>query len=292
MRIVFVLGLLLGLAVGSAAAGANPFFVFDNGIKDAQHTTIDSQLDLVKAIGFDGLSWRTDSPQRVRELLDGVKKRGLKVFVIYVNLDLKDGKLVYDPRIREIMAACKGTDTMIWPNMTSKQFKNSAPEGDEIAVAGLRELADLAAANGLRIAIYPHVNMWVHRVEDALRLVKKVDRKNVGLTFNLCHCLLDGGEQRIAAILDEIAPYLFVVSINGADSGASKSEMGRMIQPLDRGTFDVSAVMKKLDAIGYKGPVGLQCYNIKGDIRQLLSGSMAAWKRMQAGESNSPESRR
>jgi len=55
----------------------------------------------------------------------------------------------------------------------------------------VRELAGLCADNGLRIAIYPHVGMWVHRIEDALRLVKKVDRKNVGVSFNLCHALLD-----------------------------------------------------------------------------------------------------
>ena len=136
----------------------------------------------------------------MKQVLDGAKQRGLKCFVIYVNLDLKDGKLVYDPRLQEIIALCKGTDTMIWPYMTSKQFKNSDPAGDDIAVTGLRELADLCAANGLRIAIYPHVNMWVHRVEDAVRVVKKVNRKNVGLTFNLCHALLDGAEARIPAL--------------------------------------------------------------------------------------------
>ena len=208
MRILLAILGLTAWAIASTRADSNPFFVFDNGLKDAQYATIDAQLDLVREIGFDGLSWRTDSPERVRQVLDGAKQRGIKLFVIYANLELKDGKLQYDPRLREIIELCKGTDAMIWPNMTSKQFKRSSPEGDDIAVAGLRELADLAAANGLRIAIYPHVNMWVHRVEDALRVVKKVDRKNVGLTFNLCHCLIDGGEDRIPAILDEIAPYL------------------------------------------------------------------------------------
>ena len=87
--------------------------------------------------------------------------------MIYVNLDLKDGKLIYDPRIKQIIALCKGTDTMLWPNLTSKQFKASDPAGDAVAVPGFRELADYCGINGLRIAIYPHVGMWVHRVEDA-----------------------------------------------------------------------------------------------------------------------------
>jgi sugar phosphate isomerase/epimerase len=265
---------------GIASAAPNPFFVFDNGLRGENLKTIDAQLDLVKSVGFDGLSWRTDSPERVKQVLDGAKQRGLKVFVIYVNLDLKDGKLVYDPRVKEIIALCQGTDTMIWPNLTSKQFQPSDPAGDEIAVTGLRELADLCAANGLRIAIYPHVGMWVHRIEDAWRVVKKVDRKNVGLTFNLCHALSDGAEDRVPALIAEVAPYLFCVTINGADSHPPKPDWTKLIQTLDKGSYDVSIVLKKLKAVGYKGPIGLQCYNVKGDPQTLLPGSMAAWRKL------------
>ena len=274
-----LLSALLALAA-TATAGPNPFFVFDNGLKDPGLTNIAAQLDLVKSAGFDGLSWRTDSPERVKQVLDGAKQRGLKLFVIYANLDLQDGQLVYDTRLDEIIALCKGTDVMIWPNLTSKQFTNSAPAGDDIAVAGLRKLADLCAANGLRIAIYPHVNMWIHRHEDALRVVKKVNRPNVGLTFNLCHALLDGAEARVPAIIEATAPHIFVATINGADSGAPAKDMARLIQPLNRGTYDVAAVVKKLRAVGFTGPIGLQCYNIKGDPKELMPASVEAWRKM------------
>jgi sugar phosphate isomerase/epimerase len=270
---------LLALAV-AARAETNAFFVIDNGLRGAHLETIAAQLDLAKKIGFAGLAWRTDTLDRVREVRAGSEERGLKLFVLYANLDLKDGRMVYDPRLREIVALCRGSDVMIWPNITSKQFKNSAPAGDDIAAAGLRELADLCDANGLRIALYPHVNMWLHRLEDALRVVKKVNRKNVGLTFNLCHALMDGAEDRIPALITAAAPHLFVATINGADRGAAANETGRIIQPLDKGTYDVSLVLKQLKAVGFTGPVGLQCYNIKGDPRVLLAGSMAAWQKM------------
>lgn len=267
MRIIIALLLF----VSTAFAGPNQFFVFDNGLRGENLQTIDAQLDLAKEVGFDGLSWRTDAPERVKQVFDGAKQRGLKLFVIYANLELKDGKLVYKPELKEIIALCKGTDTMIWPNMTSKQFKNSDPAGDDIAVAGLRELAD----SGVRIAIYPHVNMWLHRVEDAVRVAKKVNRKNVGVTFNLCHALLDKAEDRIPKLIEEAAPHMFCATINGADSGG-----GNAIQTLDKGSYDVGSVLKKLKAVGYKGPIGLQCYNIKGDPKTLLTGSMAAWRKL------------
>jgi sugar phosphate isomerase/epimerase len=279
----FLIVLLAGIQIGCQTptrdkrdvAETNPFFVFDNGLRGTNLTTIASQLDLAKEIGFAGIAWRTDALERVKEVLDGCRQRGMKCFVIYCNLDLKDGKMVYDPRLKEIIALCKGTDTMIWPNMTSKQFKNSDPAGDDIAVAGLRDLAGLCDANGLRIAIYPHVNMWVHRVEDALRVVRKVNRKNVGVTFNLCHALLDKAEDRIPSLIEEAAPHMFCATINGADSGG-----GNAIQALDKGSYDVGIVLKKLKAVGYKGPIGLQCYSIKGDPKTLLTGSMAAWRKL------------
>jgi sugar phosphate isomerase/epimerase len=261
-------------------AGPNPFFVFDNGLGATNLTTIEAKLDLVKEVGFDGLSWRTDSPERVKEVLEGARQRGLKLFVIYADLQLKDGKVVYDPHLKEIIVLCRGTDTMIWPTMSSTQFKPSDPAGDDIAVAGLREFADLCASNGLRVAIYPHVGCWVHRVQDALRVIKKVDRRNVGLTFNLCHALMDGAEDRIPGLLDEVAPYLFVATINGADSHPSKPTWAQLIQPLDKGDYDVSIVLKKLNMLGFKGPIGLQCFNIPGDPKVLLPKSMAAWRRL------------
>lgn len=271
---------LAAMIVATAQAAPNPIFVFDNGLHGDKLTTIDAQLDLVKSVGFAGLSWRTDAPERVKQVLDGSRQRGLQLFACYANLDLKDGKCVYDPRLKEIIALCKGTDTIIWPNLTSKQFKASDPAGDDIAVAGLRELAGLCADNGLRIAIYPHVGMWVHRTEDALRLVKKVDRKNVGLSFNLCHALLDGAEDRVPVLLDECAPHLFVVTINGAESHPATVTMSNAIQTLDKGTYDLPAFLKKLKTIGFKGSIGLQCYNIKGDPQGLLTGSMGKWKEM------------
>jgi sugar phosphate isomerase/epimerase len=249
-------GLLCGAAL--AAPAAPPFFVFDNGLRGEGLGTISAQLDLAKSAGYAGVSWRSDTPTRLAEVREGAKARGLEVFVVYVNLDLKDGKLVPDAHVKEVIEAFKGTATMVWPNMTSKQFGNSDPAGDEIAVAGLRDLADLCASNGLRIAIYPHANMWCHRVEDALRVVKKVDRPNVGLTFNLCHALYDGAEDRIPALLADLAPHLFCVTINGADSHPPQRDWTYLIKPLGQGSYDVGALLRRLAEVGYQGPIGQQ----------------------------------
>jgi sugar phosphate isomerase/epimerase len=278
-----ILLLMLGISlVRAEAAAAWPFFVFDNGLRGEQLRTIEAQLELVKKVGFDGLSWRTDAPARLRQVLAGAAQRGLSVPVVYVNLDLRDGKVVQDPRLPELIAACQGTGAMIWPNITSKQFKPSDPAGDAIAVPGLRELADTCAAHGLRVALYPHVNMWLHRIEDALRLVRQVDRPNLGVTFNLCHALMDHAEARIPALLEAAAPHLYVVTINGAEGHPAKPDPANAIKLLGQGSYDVGAVLGKLRAIGYQGPIGLQCFNLKGEPPLLLAEAMAAWRRLTA----------
>ena len=52
---------------------------------------------------------------------------------------------------------------------------------------------------------------------------KKVDRKNVGVGFNLCHFLNLNDEKKMEQRLSEAMPYLFSVSINGADGGETQA---------------------------------------------------------------------
>ena len=51
---------------------------------------------------------------------------------------------------------------------------------------------------------------------------------------------------------------------------------------LDQGDFDVAGFLRKLRAAGYGGPVGLQCYGVKGDVEENLKANMAAWRKIAA----------
>jgi hypothetical protein len=89
------------------------------------------------------------------------------------------------------------------------------------------------------------------------------------------------GEQNMRPLMEAAMPYLFVVTINGADRGDTK-KMGwdRLIQPLDSGSFDTYQFVKTLKELGYTGPIGLQHYGIKGDARENLRRSMSAWRQL------------
>ena len=82
-------------------------------------------------------------------------------------------------------------------------------------------------------------------------------------------------------------PHLFLVTINGADHDGESWD--RLIQPLDRGSFDVYGLLKMLKDLGYTGPIGLQCYGVAGDKYENLERSIDAWRKLSdrlAGEQN------
>ena len=57
-----------------------------------------------------------------------------------------------------------------------------------------------------------------------------------------------------------------------------------LIQPLGEGTFDNRWLLSRLEKIGFTGPVGLQCYNIPGDKRDILSRSATWWRKYLSGK--------
>jgi sugar phosphate isomerase/epimerase len=258
--------------VAASSPLTNPFFVFDNGTGRDQHVPLEDQAELVKRTGYAGLGFT--GTQHIPEILQALESRGLKMFSIYVAAHIDGDKPSYEPGLPEALRQLQGHGTVIWLTV-----RGSAPDGDARATAVVREIADMAAASGLRVALYPHIGMYVGRLEDALRVVKSVDRPNLGVTFNLAHFLAAKDEPNLDARLREALPHLFMVSINGAEH---QGGWDRLIQPLDRGEFDVYGLLKKLLALGYHGPIGLQCYQVPGDREENLSRSMAAWRKFSA----------
>ncbi len=255
---------------------ANPFFAMDTGTKDEKHQTAASQAAMLKELGYAGLGCDVNAagPEMLRALDDN----GLKLFAVYVSASVDPDKPKYDPRLKEVVRTLKGRDTIVW--LVIRGGKSSSTDSDQRAVEIVRELADLAAAAGLRVSLYPHTGDYVARVEDAVRIARKVDRKNVGVTFNLCHWLRLDDAKNMKPLLKLAMPHLSVVTINGADSDGK--DWTTLIQTLDRGTFDMYGFLKTLKDMGFTGPIGLQHYGIKGDAHENLKRSMDAWRKLSA----------
>jgi len=257
-------------------AGANPFFAMDTATKDAKHKSAEEQVEMLKGLGYDGIGYT--GCKGLAEMLEELDKNGLRLFTVYLDVNIDTGQKKYDPRLEEAIKILKGRNTILWLCIKSEKHKPSSPEGDAQAVEIIREIADMADKSGLRVALFPHYGFWLERVEDAVRVVKKVDRNNAGVTFNLCHWLKVDDEKNMKSVMELAMPYLFVVTINGADSKAE--DWKGLIQTLDHGSFDVREFLQMLNDVGYTGPIGLQGYGIAGDVHENLNRSINAWRQL------------
>lgn len=251
---------------------AQPFFAFDNGLNDVKG--FDAQAALLAELGYDGIGGR---PGKTAEMLAALDKHGLKMFGTYVTLKASAVECPIPENVVSEIKALKGRETIVWLNVGGKST-------DEVVVPAIRKLCDLCAGLDLKVVIYPHVGCYTDTVTTALRLHKAAERKNLGVSFNLCHFLKQNDPGDLEKTIRAAAPHLWLVSVNGADSGDTRSmNWDRLIRPLGEGTFSVAKVMTLLDEVGYKGPVGLQCYAIKQPAKEHLAKSMGAWKKLRKG---------
>jgi len=276
-RLLTTLALALSTAV--LATAANPFFAMDNIARGGP----DVAPALLRELGYDGFGGRVPD----ETMLPAVTARGLKFFNAYHVLELNPASPAPNDQLRAWLVAMRGKDTALWLAINKvtrpdgKPYAPSATEADDYVIGQIRAIADVAKANGVRVALYPHTAFWLARVDDALRVAGKLDRPDIGVTFNLCHWLkVEGAEVDPVPVLRAALPRLMFVSISGADTGDTRA-MGwdRLIQPLDAGTYDLGAFVRTLKRVGYTGPVGFQGYNIKAEPRDVLARSIAAWRK-------------
>lgn len=271
-------GLVFACVVGAYAEGPIPeataerllqrdFFVFDNGVGRGKWTP-EQQAETLARLGYSGIGY--SGTEELAARLAAFSKHGVKVFNIYVPCHV-DAEVAYGEDLKDAIGALKGSGVTIWLTVQGKA------DNDEKAVRIVSEIADLAGASGLQVALYPHAGFFVADIEDALRIVNQSKRSNLGVTFNLCHELKAGNEARFDALLKEAMPHLFLVSINGADH---EGGWDTLIQPLGRGAFDVAGLLRKILTLGYGGPIGLQCYAVQGDTLENLEHSIATWKEL------------
>ncbi len=244
---------------------ADALFVFDNGAGRGQWTP-EQQARTLDQLGYAGIGYT--GTEQLGERLEFFEKHDLRVFNIYVGCNLNDDP-PYGDDLKDAIRRLKGTDVTIWLTVQGQS------ESDDRAVQVVAEIAALADASNLKVALYPHSGFYVEDVEDALRIVRKINRENLGVTFNLCHELMAGNEARFDELLENAAPDLFVVSINGAEHSGG---WDKLIQPLGNGSFDLNRLLRKLVDIDYRGPVGLQCYNVPGDTRANLVINITQWR--------------
>lgn len=235
------------------------------------------QAGFAREYGFEGTVF--DHAQQIPERLRALDDAHLQLFFLWLTVDVSKGQIKYEPGIQAAIEALKGRGTVVWIAVQGDDAGDAAG-AEERTIQAVDRISDLASRSNLRVALYPHYGFYLARFRDVVRLAERVGRSNVGVTFNLCHELRSGFDPEFPQLLDKAIPSLYGVTVNGADRKGQ--DWDTLIQPLGRGDYDVTSLVRTIAKAGYRGPFGIQCYGLKGDPGVYLKQSMAAWRLISA----------
>ncbi len=253
---------------GEGAGLPNPVFAYEFGdISPGQQATF------AREYGFEGTVF--DHAREIPERLRALDEAHLQLFFLWLTVDISHGQISYEPGLESAIEALKGRGTVVWVAIQGGDT-GGGTGAEERAIQAVDRISDVASQSNLRVALYPHYGFYLARFRDVVRVAERAARSNVGVTFNLCHELRSGFDPEFHQLLDKAIPRLYGVTINGADRQGR--DWATLIQPLGRGDYDVTGLVRTISRAGYRGPFGIQCYGLKGDPGVYLKQSMAAWR--------------
>jgi sugar phosphate isomerase/epimerase len=262
---------------GQAASLPNSVFAYEFG-----DISPEQQAAFARDYGFAGTVF--DHARQIPERLRALDEAHLQLFFLWLTVDISHGQIKYEPETDAAIEALQGRGTVVW---VAIQGDDADAGAEDRAIQAVDRISDLASRSNLRVALYPHYGFYLARFRDVVRVAERVGRSNVGATFNLCHELRSGFDPEFPQLLDKAIPRLYGVTVNRADRQGR--DWSTLIQPLGRGDYDVTGLVRTITKAGYRGPFGIQCYGLKGDPGVYLKQSMAAWRvvSMRAAQVNS-----
>ncbi|MDE0860202.1 MAG: TIM barrel protein [Akkermansiaceae bacterium] len=266
-----------------SAAKKWEFFPFCMSHHDAAKRSLDDQAALYRELGYSGcghLSQEFGYPgfgypkgATVAQRAASLEKQGLRMNVAFARIRVDAAQPIDMEKVKAVMPILAAHKSIFGVLLLGDRKSDL----DEKAVAVLEQLADLAEAHGVEIAIYPHTGDYTETVEQSIRVAQKVNRPDrVGVMFNLYHWMNVERERDLKTVLTEARPWLKLVNINGSSKNKAQ------VLPLDQGDFEQKDVLGILREINYRGPVGLMCWGIGGDAREHLAASMTKWQSLKS----------
>ena len=242
----------------------------------------DMRCEMLKELGFDGI-YVSLSPQELQnasKMAVTEKKYGLKVTAAYGGVDIA---LDNDsPNIQQTINLYDklpdGCDLELSVSCSSGNIKPSSSDGDDKAIEKLEGLLRIAEKHDSHVCLYSHFGAWLERIEDGVRLCRKMNHPRLKVVFCGFHWYAVDGKE-LAKRITQALPYLHSVNMCGTRKGGNVA--GFTIEPIDSGEMDNFALLGLLDRIGYKGRIGFQGYSIGGDVYAYLRRAITLFHDME-----------
>lgn len=229
--------------------------------KDLAVVPIEELAPLARAAGFSGLSMRASAlsvdspPERVRAARAQLDRLGLAVSMVMGNVALAANTPDAPDCLRNIAPHLDLAEAL------GARLVRVMIHGDD-DIPHVQRAADQAAERGLTLAQQTHWGTLCETVDESLDIVRRVGRRNFGITYepaNLLACGADYGPDSIARLaphlvnvyfqnirLDPAGRYVFKSRRNGP----AKLEFVELDDP---GGIDVRPLVAALKKAGYDG---------------------------------------
>lgn len=124
-----------------------------------------------------------------------------------------------------------------------------------VLVPFYQEVADLAAAHGLKVVLEPHPDTLSMDNAFAVDLIDGVGRSNLGLVYDCCHYGVGQPGGYVQAI-EVLGKRIFHLHFSDGDRRTYALHL-----PLGQGELDLDAVVAALQGIGFRGTLTNDLYN-------------------------------
>lgn len=244
----------------------------------------DVRCEMLAELGFDATYltlWSTAAEADIPRLAYVKARHGLEVAGVYTTLDITSPSNGSESHVlKSIEALPISTQVSVALFVEAPRIARSDASRDDEALAWLERLLSITERGGHEILLYPHIDFWLERTEDAVRLCRKLAHPRLGLSFNGFHWYAVDGHH-LTSRLTEASPYLRSANICGSRRLSSNNgTMSATIEPLDDGELDNFILLAELQRVGYQGMIGFQGYSIGGDVYGKLRRSLAAYRSM------------
>ncbi len=250
------------------------------------------RCEITKAAGYDAIQtvvWDGVAAAQTTELATVRERYELDLSGVYTVLDLSLGE--HDERNSGLIGLIEKLPAGATLDLAIRSAGNniplSDPRGDARVVAWLKPALDVAMARGVDITLYTHLQFWLAKHDDAIRLCEAINHPALGLTFSSLQWYAGDG-QNLRSILTRAMPWVRRVNL----SGSRRSPLGffntATIEPLDSGELDNFAIAAWVARQGYRGYLGYNGWHEGGDPYVKLVRSLHAMKDIQRRISEHP----
>jgi sugar phosphate isomerase/epimerase len=218
--------------------------------------------------------WRAEHLPTFDAELDALAKHHIELTAVWFPTTLDaDAHFLLD-RLK-----ARGLTPQLWVMGGGEPTHSPEEQAERVKAeaARIRPIAEAAAAQGSKVALYNHGG-WFGEPENQIAIIKELGLPNVGIVYNLHH----GHEHlgRFPALLEAMKPHLLAININGMVADGETS--GRKILVLGQGDRELGLLRLIRDS-GWRGPVGILNHtdeDAEARLRANLNGLDALRKQL------------